>query len=46
MGTKILPGTGRGTTRSVVVGALLQHHVRLIAPSTACSGSPLRAGED
>jgi hypothetical protein len=46
MVTKILPGTGRGTARSVVLGPLLQHCARLIAPSTVCGGPPPRAGED
>ena len=44
----ILPGTGRGTMRSMVEGV---RHLRAVttmphAPSTACSGPPPRAGEE
>ena len=47
----ILPGTGRGTMRSMVVGAGLLAHNREdstqpIAPSTTFCGPPPRFGED
>ena len=44
----ILPGTGRGTMRSMVEGALRPH--RLVLPplhhAASRRGSPPRAGED
>ena len=43
---EILPGTGRGTARSVVEGARLLRGVTGIAPSTSCAGPPPRAGEE
>ena len=44
----ILPGTGRGTMRSMVEGALHQRCTQRRAPSTTgCAGGPPpRAGED
>jgi len=51
---KILPGTGRGTMRSMVEGAHVSvahsfetnHSTPRWAPSTAFGGPPPRAGED
>ena len=48
---QILPETGRGTARRVVVGAIHLAHprddnARTIAPTTVFDGPPPRAGED
>jgi hypothetical protein len=44
---KILPGTGRGTMRSMVEGERHKRDLRLWhAPSTGFAGPPPRAGED
>ena len=45
--TKILPGTGRGTARSVVEGALgLERRVRTGTPSVSPAGCHLPASEE
>lgn len=46
MAEKFLPGTGRGTTRGVVEGALLPRGASRITPSTVFDGPPPRAGEE
>ena len=44
---KILPGTGRGTMRSMVEGyAVLSAAYGLLYPSTTFSGPPPPLGED
>jgi hypothetical protein len=43
---QILPGTGRGTMRSMVEGGGNRRPAKPLAPSTACGGPPPRAGED
>jgi hypothetical protein len=43
---KILPGTGRGTMRSMMEGALFTRFAQPESPSTACGGPPPRSGED
>ena len=43
---EILPGTGRGTARSVVEGARLPRGDAGIALSTSCAGPTPRAGEE
>ncbi len=42
----ILPGTGRGTARSVVEGTLHERDRKRRPPSTSFAGPPPRAGED
>jgi len=44
--SQILPGTGRGTMRSMVEGALHEGIAQPNSPSTAFGGPPPRSGED